>query len=159
MGAFGEGSTRLLLQHLCHELDGDHFSADSALLDALLRLHHGLEDDVGREHIGDDPADALNLHPVALERFRRSRGRRVYIDSGDGIYVYDSTLRGNDYGVFSEDAYEVRVYNSLITGTGRTKLPRGVNAGTRVYRQPASQAGAVPSDRPCRTRDRGSAGE
>ncbi len=46
----------------------------------------------------------------------------IYTMDSDGVWVYDSAISNNDYGVFAEDAYQVRVYNSLITSNGKAGI-------------------------------------
>ncbi len=45
----------------------------------------------------------------------------IYAMDSD-LWVYDSTISNNDYGVFTEDAYGVKVYNSLFTSNGKAGI-------------------------------------
>ncbi len=73
---------------------------------------------VSKGIIGVDPYGVLNVSSSAVEFSDmdiQGFQHGVYIDYGDGVYVFDSTLSNNDYGVYSLGAFQPRVYNSLIT--------------------------------------------
>ena len=56
-------------------------------------------------------SSAIEISDMDIQGFQRG----VYIDYGNCVYIFDSSLSNNDYGVYAVGAFQPRVYNSLIT--------------------------------------------